>query len=210
LCAAIVRPLPFSNTTSANFPTLVYNENLNIAQNYTSGVDVESSYNFDLAEIHKSLPGHVDLRLLLTYQPVLDSRAYAGSVLVNGAGVAGVPGTAGVSSTRITSTVDYRIGPVTLDWEMRYLSQLALSGNPQVVYAGPDLPAIFYHDVSLTYAFKAQGHQMEAFFIVDNLLDQQPRISPATSSTTPGGGLPAVVGDDVTGRYYTAGLRFKF
>jgi outer membrane receptor protein involved in Fe transport len=55
-----------------------------------------------------------------------------------------------------------------------------------------------------------QGRDMQAFLIVDNLLDQAPRVSPSTSSTTPGGGLPAVVGDDTTGRYYTAGLRFKF
>ncbi|MDB5461077.1 MAG: TonB-dependent receptor [Caulobacteraceae bacterium] len=210
LCAAIVRPLPFSDHSAANFPTLVYNQNLNIAKTYTHGVDVESSYNIDLADISKSLPGRVDLRLLLTYQPVLASKAYADAQLVNGAGVAGVPGVPGVSSTRVSGSVDYKIGPLTFDWQTRYYSKLVLSGNPQLVYSGPGLPAIYYHDVSLTYRFKAHDHDMQVFLIVDNLLDQAPRISPSTASTTPGGGIPAVVGDDTIGRYYTAGLRFKF
>jgi outer membrane receptor protein involved in Fe transport len=205
LCATIVRPLPFSNTTPANFPTLVYNVNQNIAQTYTHGFDVEAHYDTDLSDFAASLPGHLDLRLLYSYQPVLKSRSYPTSQLTNAAGAAGL------SATRVSGTVGYDVGPVSIDWQIRYLSSQNRSGNPLQIYADPELPAIWYHDINVSYRFKAAGHDMTAFFIVNNLLDQQPRISPSTTfAGIPGFGTPYVAGDDPMGRYYTAGLRMKF
>jgi outer membrane receptor protein involved in Fe transport len=205
VCAAIVRPLPFSNHTAANFPTLVYNLNQNIAQTYTHGFDVEAHYDVRLSDINATLPGHLDLRLLYSYQPVLKSRAYPNSQLTNAAGVAGL------SADRVTTNLDYKVGGFSIDWQVRYLSAQALSGNPLQVYAGPPLPEIWYHDVGFTYRFKAAHHDLQAFFLVDNLLDQQPRISPSTTFTgVPGFGTPSVTGDDPIGRYYTVGMRFDF
>jgi hypothetical protein len=73
------------------------------------------------------------------------------------------------------------------------------------------LPAIFYNDVSLNYAFKAAGHTARMFLAVDNLLNQAPRIWPGTnSSAAPGSSVPTTAGDDLVGRYFTAGVRMKY
>jgi outer membrane receptor protein involved in Fe transport len=79
------------------------------------------------------------------------------------------------------------------------------------IYAGPDLPAIWYHDLNLTYRFKAAGRDLQAYLIVTNLFNQQPRISPSTTfAGIPGFGSPYVLGDDPVGRYYTVGMRMKY
>jgi outer membrane receptor protein involved in Fe transport len=205
VCSTIVRPLPFSDHSAANFPTLVYNLNQNIAQTYTHGFDVEAHYDFNLTDVSQNLPGHVELRLLYSHQPVLKSRSYPTSQLTNAAGVAGL------SADRVSTAVGYQLGPVSVDWQVRYLSSQARSGNPQQIYADPDLPAIWYHDLNVTYRFKAVGHDLQAFLIVNNLFDQAPRISPSTTFTgIPGFGSQYVTGDDPIGRYYTVGLRMRY
>jgi outer membrane receptor protein involved in Fe transport len=196
LCDTIVRPLPFADRSKANFPTLVYNFNQNIAQTYTHGFDVEIAAN---------LPGRVDLRLLYAYQPVLKTRTYPTSQLTDAAGVTGL------SATRITGLVGYTAGPLSLDAQFRYASKQKRSGNPLQVYADPDLRAAYYTDVNVGYRFQADGHDFQAFAVVSNLFDEQPRLSPSTTFTgIPGFGVPSVNGDDVLGRYYTVGLRVRY
>ena len=205
LCSSIVRPISATSTSPLNYPSQVYNLSQNIGQLYTHGVEAEASYNFQLSEILKSLPGRFDLRALYDYQPVLNTVAYPGAQVTQLAGVAGL------SSSRVTTFVDYRVGPVSLSWEMRYLSGQRRSGTPLAIYSGSDLPAIFYHDVNATYRFRAANHDGQLFIVVDNLLDQQPRISPSANFTgTPGFGTAAVGGDDLLGRYFTVGLRVSY
>lgn len=205
LCATIVRPGPFSDHSAANFPTLVYNLNQNIAETYTHGVDAEASYNFELAELGASLPGRMDLRLLYAYQPTLKTRTFPTAQLTEAAGVAGL------SATRVQALVGYVNGPFSTDWQVRYLSKQARSGNPLQIYADPDLPSRTYVDMNLSYRFKVAGHDTQAYFIVTNLFDEAPRVSPSTTFTgIPGFGTPTVVGDDVLGRYYTVGLRLRY
>jgi len=205
VCAAAIRATPTS------FPTYVTNLTINAAQAYTHGVDVEASYNFDLAQVNHSLPGHLDLRMLYAYQPDMKTRAYPNAVLVQSAGVAGNSGVVGFAAQRVTADTAYSLGPVTINWQVRYSGKLALTGNPTQYFASPPLPAIFYHDVSLDYAFKAAGHPAHMFLTVDNLLDQAPRIWPGTnSSAAPGSSVPTAAGDDLVGRYFTAGVRMKY
>jgi outer membrane receptor protein involved in Fe transport len=205
LCASIVRPLPFSNRTTANFPTTVYNLSQNIAELYTHGVDVEASYNFRLEEVVKQAPGRFELRLLYSYQPVLNSVSFPGSPLTQLAGVAGA------SSSRLSSTVNYSVGPVSLDWQMRYSSAQRRSGTPVQVYADPDLPGIFYHDLNVAYRLRTGKVAGQLFFTVNNLTDQQPRISPSAMFTaTPGFGNPTSLGDDMIGRRFTLGFRVQY
>jgi len=205
VCSSIVRPLPFSNRTSANFPTMVYNLSQNIAELYTHGVDVEASYNFMLDDLVKGAPGRFDIRLLYSYQPVLNSVSYPGSPTTQLSGVAGN------SSSRLTSTVSYSVGPISLDWQMRYLSAQRRSGTPLLVYADPDLPGIFYHDLNVAYRLRAGKVAGQLFFTVNNLTDQQPRISPSAMFTaTPGFGNPTSLGDDMIGRRFTIGFRVQY
>ncbi|MDB5461580.1 MAG: TonB-dependent receptor [Caulobacteraceae bacterium] len=205
VCAAAVRATPTS------FPLYVTNYTINAAKTATHGIDVEASYSFEMADLLRSLAGHVDLRLLYAYQPDMTTQAYPGAVVTQSAGVAGGGGIVGFSAHRVTSDLTYKVGPVTVNWEGRYLSGLARSGNPTQFYVDGNLPAIFYHDLGLNYAFNAAGHAGNLFLTVNNVLDQNPRISPQTNFTaTPGRDGQAVSGDDIVGRYYTVGLRIKY
>src|SRR5665213_717094 len=46
-CALYVRPFPYTNTTPANYPSLIYSELLNSAYVSTEGEDFELDYHFD-------------------------------------------------------------------------------------------------------------------------------------------------------------------
>jgi len=113
LCALIVRPLPFSDRSAANFPTGLRNTRLNVAEENTHGFDMEVGYRFAL------------------------------------------------------------------------------------------------HDLNVSYNFRAAGHDGEAYFIVNNLFDKDPRVSPGPNfAATPGANTGAV--DDIMGRYFTVGLRLQY
>jgi hypothetical protein len=94
---------------------------------------------------------------------------------------------------------------------MRWSSSQNRSGSALSVYGQPPLPAIFYHDINVTYDFKADGHDSQVYFVVDNLLDQPARVSPLTNFTgNPGGNSANILGDDPVGRYFTLGFRAQY
>jgi outer membrane receptor protein involved in Fe transport len=205
-CALFVRPLPYSDTSPANFPTLILNNPVNIAAQYTHGIDVEADYAVDLASISAVLSGDLDFRLFYSYQPEMSSQAFPGQPLIDAAGGQGLP------ANRATVRLTYTAGPLAAGWQTRYSgNQNRGTGNPVQVFAGEALPAIYYHDLSLSYHFGPGGHDLQTFLTVNNLLDKQPRISPTVTLTGLAGfGNPVVPGDDVLGRYYTAGIRWRF
>jgi iron complex outermembrane receptor protein len=205
LCALIDRPLPYTDTSAANFPTLTRTQSLNIAEAYTEGVDAEASYSFDLGGSSSGEPGQVSLRLLYSYQPILKTRSYADAVLDNDAGQVGL------SKHRVTGLVGYKSGPFALDVQMRYSSKQLRQETVGVVYDDPYLRSAFYTDLNLAYDVGfGDDNNMQMFFNVSNLFDQDPRVSPGLLRTSsPGTASPAVPGDDLIGRYYTVGVRFK-
>jgi hypothetical protein len=77
----IPRPIAFGArgyNTPANYPTAIFNNNLNSAFRSTEGEDYEIDYNFNMADIDDSLPGGVSPRGLLNIQPKVDTLAYPG------------------------------------------------------------------------------------------------------------------------------------
>jgi outer membrane receptor protein involved in Fe transport len=205
LCALIVRPLPFSDHSAANFPTSVRSTNLNVASQFTHGIDVEASYRVALADIVRSLPGALDLRLLYTYQPVQKTRSFASSPVVNNAGVVGL------AANRVTLLTGYTVGPLSVNWQARYSSPVKQTGNPLQFYAVPELPSYMLHDLSVAYRFKVAGHDLQASLAISNLFDKQPRIAPAPNFTgTPGNNSATAGDDDLVGRYYTFGLKAQY
>ena len=203
LCDNIVRPLPFANRTSANFPSLILNRNLNIAQLDTHGVDVEIGYATDLDRIAATLPGRVNVRVLASYQPVLNSRAYPGATVVNSAGAANL------SETRITLSGGYSVGPFSTDLQVRYLGPQKWTGDPTVFY---DIPALkSYTTVALNfgYRFQVDKKTFNAFLTINNVFDTKPPIFPQFGAIL-GALYPTPNGTDVVGRYITGGVRFEF
>jgi iron complex outermembrane receptor protein len=205
-CALYKRPLPFSNTTPANAPTAVLSENLNVAQSWAHGVDLETNYSFDVADVIDRLGGQVSLRGLVSWEPVDKSITAPGQPTINAAGYAnGVPVWAG------TFFVDYRKGPWAINLDERFRSSVGQNDNTQFIYAQPTVKATRYTDLATSYTFEVFGHSsLSAFFSIQNLFNLQP---PVTANGTPASIsnliTPYVTGDDLVGRYFTAGIKLR-
>jgi outer membrane receptor protein involved in Fe transport len=211
VCALVQRPLSFSNTSAANFPNAVYAQSMNIAKNWTRGADVEASYSIPLADLDRSLKGDLNLRVLYSYQPVLNTQNFPGAPVTQLAGSASQSGNAGVAVDRVTFIGSYAVGPIQVDWQTRYSGPERRSGVPGQVFADPPLPSYTASDVNLSYRLNLADHVVNAFINIQNLFDAKPRLSPnITFSGIPGFGNPVNAGDDGVGRYFTAGLRFRY
>jgi outer membrane receptor protein involved in Fe transport len=203
-CTLYVRPLPFSNTTPANAPTLVKIQQLNASSVKTWGIDGEINYGFNAAG------GRVSLRGLVGYQPELTTLLAPGLPAQIGAGAAASQGVGGVPVWRLTGFASYSNDLFSVDVQERWRSSLGWDSNPAVIYAIPRIAAVAYTDLTLTANIGADRNK-QVFLSISNLFDQQPPIY-LTSGTsgTPAFSFPAVVGDDIVGRYFTLGARMRF
>ena len=201
LCALYIRPRPFSDRTAANFPTAVRSINLNAAETYTHGIDIEASYRFDLFE------GKVDLRLLASHQPVLKSRSFASAPVTNAAGAGGALGA--FPDKRLTFLARYERGPIAVSAQTRYVSSFKQNGNPALIFLEPDVPSVTYSDVNIQYKIRDTG--FVAFLSIENVFDKNPPIFAETAvASVPGFRYPTPNQGDFMGRYFTSGFRFRF
>ncbi|MCL9999796.1 MAG: TonB-dependent receptor [Erythrobacter sp.] len=204
-CDLYERPLPFSNTTPANFPTLVRIATLNASSITTWGIDGEVNYTFDVGS-----NGKISLRGLVGYQPELTTILAPGVEPQIGAGAAATQSTGGVPKVRLTGFVSYSTPDFSIDLQERWRSSLVRDATRSLVFADPDVASVAYTD--LTFTFFAGEDKDKAFFLsVQNVFDQDPPVYlTAGTSGTPAFSFPAVSGDDIIGRYFTAGVRLRF
>src|SRR6185503_866883 len=125
LCALYVRPFPYTNTSSANYPTVLLSQKLNVAFAQTEGQDYEVDYNFDMADIDDSLPGIVNLRGLVNVSPVLLSATFPGAPIQHGFGVGG---TTPSQKGHATIIGDYTLGNWSVDAAWHWYSGLTKNG----------------------------------------------------------------------------------
>jgi outer membrane receptor protein involved in Fe transport len=214
-CALVVRPFPITNTTAANSPTLVLSEGLNSGVATTHGIDGEVDYAFDLGSIWSKLPGSVNTRLLVSYQPALfNIPAIPGSIVTNQAGAEGTNGTGSTASGRVTFDAGYVNGPLGINVEERWHSSERPNPNPTLIYLNPlNIPAALYTDLTISYTFTGDsGSQngLRGFFSVENLFDRKPTLFIGPGRTgAEGFAYPASFDEDVIGRYFTIGLKYK-
>jgi outer membrane receptor protein involved in Fe transport len=199
LCALYIRPLPFSNTTKDNFPTLILSQNLNIANFYSRGIDTEVNYNTNLG------PGRFFLRGLMTYQPKQVTVNLPGTTPLNAAGAAGLP------SKRVVVTGKYTQGPFAFDLAQRWHNKTRRSSDPVAIYADGPVPSFYTTDMTVSYDIKMAGGTNQLFLAVQNVFNKEPPPAGATggSATVPGLFLATTNGDDFMGRYFTVGFKFK-
>jgi outer membrane receptor protein involved in Fe transport len=207
-CNLVVRPLGYTNTSPANFPTLVYTATLNIQKQWAQGIDFEANYQTDLNS-WSGLNGIVNLRLLWTHMPTLKTLSLPGSQITNVAGE-GAPPASSLPEDRASLTLDYSINGLTIDLLERYYSSIGQNANPTIIYNVPNLPAYFQTDITLSYDFVTQDVPFTGFLSINNLLDKQPDIYQASGYTgSPGLNYPVANYEDIIGRYFTIGLKFK-
>jgi iron complex outermembrane receptor protein len=196
LCALMIRPLAFSDTTSANFPTAFLSRFLNIASIKTQGVDFEAGYQTNLFQ------RPLALRALVAWQPqlVYDSGP---------SGAADIAGTAGgqigygnsSASPRWKATGIFSYKPTdnfTVTVLERWRSQMYPNANRSLIYVQNKIPAIAYTNLNLAWNVPHANGNFEFYVNVQNLFNKfLPDVAPVT-------------GDDPYGRYFTAGVRMKF
>jgi iron complex outermembrane receptor protein len=199
LCELFVRPLPFSDRTPANYPTQILSQSLNIAQFYSRGIDTEVNYGFNAG------PGRISLRGLMTYQPKQVSVTIPGTIALNAAGAAGLP------SKRASLNFKYAQGPLSVDVLQRWHNSTRRSADPAQVYAVGRVPSNYITDLTLAYNIEMVGGTNQLFMSVQNLFNKEPPPHGGTGggASVPGLFLATTNGDDIIGRYFTVGFRFR-
>jgi len=203
-CDLYVRPLPFSNTSLANVPTQVKLLELNASKITTSGIDTELNYAFNLGEW-----GSLSLRGLAGFQPQDTTVLAPGLTPLYSSGVASTQGSGGVPRWRVTGFASYNYKGWAVDVQERWRSSLKWDSNKNLVYDIPDIASVAYTDLTIAHVF-GNDRTIQLFLSVQNVFDKAPPVY-LTSGTsgTPAFSFPAVSGDDVIGRYFTAGVRIK-
>ena len=196
-CSLAVRPLPFSNTTPANFPTYIISESVNSASVRTEGLDLEEDYSFDLVDVVSSLPGTISLRNLTTIQPYIDT--------VNIPGAA--TGLTAMPKGRNTSFISYNIGDWGINLQNTWLSSFPKATLSGQVFVAPRVNSFDTLDVTIDKKFSVDGGLMDLYFTVQNVGNTQYPLAP-TNSQNPGLFYPApMTFGNSLGRYFTLGIR---
>lgn len=207
LCALYERPLPFSNRTAANFPISIATQMLNVATFRQKGIDTEVGYTFPIGKAALTLRG------LASYTIEQKQRQFDGAPTIDTAGVATQPvfvGGLGIPKWRITGMATLAVGKFSLDTQTRWRSSVKQSGDTSLVFANNRVAAASFTDLTASYDI-GESRKMRIFLSVQNLFDKQPPAYISTVfSSIPGFYYPAMQGDDVVGRYFTAGTTIKF
>jgi iron complex outermembrane recepter protein len=200
-CALYTRPLPFSNTTPANYPTQVGSQLLNSAIVEIQGIDVEANYAFEWL-------GDWTARLLGNYQPVDETQAFPGAPFTfTQVG----PGNDLIAKTHITGFLNYSIDGWTFGVQDRWIGGLSkvTSSSPTIpeVYTEPHLPSTNYVSINLERDFEVNGAALTSYLNVQNLFNNPGVLD--TNTAVQGINYPVSADNDVMGRYFTLGVRVK-
>jgi iron complex outermembrane receptor protein len=202
-CPLVVRPHPFSDTSSDNFPVAVYSYPLNIASEKQHGIDVELSYSKRADEIIPRLPGSFTIRGFGTFVPEFNDYLSSTTPVEKTAGYLDNP------KARGSVQVSYEGSPWHVFLQERFTGSYNLSAYQGAsVYANNgNAPDRIYTDVTVGYKMFDKA---EVFLTVNNLLNVQP---PVLISGNGLGGLTFPTDKetyDVIGRYFTLGVKASF
>ncbi len=200
-CSLYVRPFAYTNTTPANYPTLLKSQKLNAAFNVTEGQDYEIDYGFDTADVLSDLAGQINLRALLNVAPVNTVSSFVGAPVNH----------TNQPKGHATLFADYTLGNWSVDAQWHWFSggtNIQVFGPGQTFFAQPFYGDFSTADFTLSKRITFDnGSVMSAYVNVQNAFAAVPPYT-VGSSGNPGsifGGIPQ--GEDVMGRYFTIGIR---
>jgi len=201
-CSLYDRPFPYTNTTPANYPTLIRSQSLNAAFNLTEGEDWEVDYTFKPADVIAAVPGRVNLRALLNTAPLLLTSTFPGAPIQHGPSQKG----------HATVFGDYSVGPWDFNVQYTWFSGFnrnAVYGVGQTYYAEPRVPDFDTVDFTIARDLKlSNGQTMNVYFNVRNAANAIPPDLNGSSGNP--GGVSVPTGEDVMGRYFTLGVKGSF
>ena len=202
-CALYQRPLPFSNHSTANFPTEIFTLNLNTASVQTEGFDFETNYGWQMSDLVEDWKGSWTARLLATYQPViLQSVAFPGSPTTRSAD----------PHTRVTAFLNYALDDWSFGLEDMWISGFSQVAGPITAIANnwfnPHVNSWNTVDLDISRNFEMAGTDMTGYFVIQNLFNTSPAYVP---NGTIGQVYPVFYSgyssQNPMGRYFTIGLR---
>lgn len=198
-CQSIVKAAGATNLVNAT----IFTSGINAQNVAVEGIDYEASYRTNLSDISESLPGALNLRLLVS-QRLKDETNLPGD---------SAPPTLGTFASlrwRGLMTATYAVGPSRTTLTTRYLGAGKITNQPETSRTG--IPAAFNHvdpvwyfELAQNYDISIGGKKVTIFGAVENLFDRQPEPIPS-SGTSFGTSAPY----DLIGRSYRLGFRFKF
>jgi len=198
-CSLYDRPFPYTNTTPANYPTLIRSQLLNAAFNTTEGEDYEIDYGFNMADVLSDVAGHVNLRGLLNVAPVNTVSSFPGAPLTHTTQPKG----------HATIFAGYTLDNWSLNVQWHWFSNLhrnGVFGAGQTYYAVNRVPGFSTTDFTLTRKIALDnGAAMQVYFNVQNAFNSIPPDVNGSSGNPGGVNTPA--GEDLMGRYFTIGVR---
>jgi outer membrane receptor protein involved in Fe transport len=189
---------------------------LNLAQEATRGIDFETSYRFNLADVWSKAAGAVTIRGLAT-----DYISYTVNSGIVGAIVTQRAGTYVLPNWKYTVSVNYDQGPISVTGSARGVTASVLnaayiqctSGCPAATpnnptYSNIQIAGATYLDLALTYRFHGR---YEAFFNVRNLANLNPPVVASGPTGTQSWSAEPIspLNYDTLGRVFSAGVRFK-
>jgi outer membrane receptor protein involved in Fe transport len=195
----------FTDTSPSNVMTDFFIGSVNIAEQESTGIDLEADFSTNL------LDRPLRLRALVTYQPhVLYYIPFADRHDV--AGVA-YPQIGGFPSPVWKGSLFLNYRPSerwSIDLSERYRSSLDFTSHPTQISIG-DVSSVAYTNLTVTYDLPTGFADFKTFVNVQNLFDKDPPPAGALNQQFPGN-FPSnyAVGDDVVGRYITVGLQARF
>jgi iron complex outermembrane receptor protein len=199
-CALAVRPIAVGQpgyTTAANYPTQVISQPQNSAKVQTEGWDFEMDYHFDLGDVWSVLPGSINLRDLVTYQPVNQTQGFPGAAYTWTV----------QPKTRMTTFLAYSVGDWDLDLQNQWLSGVKkASGFTGQIYASPRVSSYNVLDVTVARRFDMMGGSSSLYFTVNNIGNTRAPLDP-TNGSNPGLFYPTLSYYNDMGRYFTIGIK---
>ena len=196
----------------------IANTPLNLAKETTQGIDIETSYRFNTADVIPGLEGTMAFRALATRFLKYDvDSGLPNSPIVERDGTVNLP------NWRYSFQINWDNGPLSLTGIVRGISGGVINklfiqcttGCPtstadRPTYDNQSVPAAAYIDLSATWRFGPE-RQYQLFFNVRNLTNKDPAIVAAGPT---GFGAwnnnPVSAGQyDTLGRLFLAGFRFK-
>ena len=210
LCNLIVRPGAYNDPSPTNFPLLYLSAPQNTQTTWTEGFDLEANYQSDLAD-WAGMNGILDMNVMWSHTNMLKSvLTLPGSVTTDVAGAASAPGAA-LPKDKVNVTLGYTLDALSLSFQERYYAPVRQNANNTLVFRIPNLPAYFISDLNISYDFTdLLDAPVTGFLNVQNLFDVQPDVLQVPGYTgSPGMNYPVVPYQDLIGRYFTVGLRFK-
>jgi iron complex outermembrane receptor protein len=195
------------NADAAHTINTVRTPTFNLDARKARGVDFEASYATPMDRLFSGAGGNLTLRGLATYVDKLTT--ISSGVAVDRAGEVGGTALAGAPHWQGLASATYDNGPLSLYLQGRYIGGGKFDAQlTPAQLADNKVPDVVYVDVTARYKFQAWGTDYEVYGTINNLFDKDPPLTPNGAVTTP----RSANGNryDFIGRYYTAGLRFRF